>query len=209
MRASTLAAVVSLSILMGCATQPSQRPEYVELQNYISTNKPLAENGTMKWSEYYKGAYHLGRIANLPSDTLRRLNESIRDAELYESGRMTLSEFEYRRRAAQASQQAASEQRAEQERIRTRDAILAAAASFNAAQAQPTYQIVQPAPLTQPALQQPSLQLSPAVTAIWTGQQRQVQTVTYQMGWSCEYNYAGRTFWRTFVGTCPQTVQVQ
>lgn len=68
------------------------------------------------------------------------------------------------------------------------------------------YQVVHP---VQPA----QLQITPAqplaATAYWTGQQKQVQTVTYQTGWSCEYNYAGRTFWRTFVGTCPSSVQVQ
>lgn len=48
-----------------------------------------------------------------------------------------------------------------------------------------------------------------AGTAFWTGNMRQVQTVTYQIGWSCEYNYAGRTFWQTFIGSCPATVEVQ
>lgn len=48
-----------------------------------------------------------------------------------------------------------------------------------------------------------------AVTAMWTGNQRQVQTVTNQSGWTCEYRYAGQTFWRTFIGTCPASIQVQ
>lgn len=48
-----------------------------------------------------------------------------------------------------------------------------------------------------------------SVTAMWTGNQRQVQTVTYQNGWSCEYRYLSQTFWRTFIGTCPATIQVQ
>jgi hypothetical protein len=49
-----------------------------------------------------------------------------------------------------------------------------------------------------------------AATAYWTGNVRYVTTVTYQQGVNCEYNYAGKTFWRTFVGgTCPSTVQVQ
>jgi len=47
-------------------------------------------------------------------------------------------------------------------------------------------------------------------TAFWTGRSEFVQTVTYQQGINCEYNYAGRTFWRTFVGAvCPNSVQVQ
>ena len=50
-----------------------------------------------------------------------------------------------------------------------------------------------------------------AATAYWTGQMQYVTTVTYRQGVSCEYNYAGQTFWRTFAGTgsCPSSVQVQ
>lgn len=48
-----------------------------------------------------------------------------------------------------------------------------------------------------------------AVTAFFTGQMHQVQTVTYQMAWSCQYNYAGQTFWKTFIGNCPTSVEVQ
>lgn len=48
-----------------------------------------------------------------------------------------------------------------------------------------------------------------AATAFWTGKQVSVQTVTYQMGWNCEYNYAGKTFWRVFIGSCPSSVEVQ
>ena len=49
-----------------------------------------------------------------------------------------------------------------------------------------------------------------AATANWTGNMRFVTTVTYQQGVSCEYIYAGRTFWRTFVGaSCPSSVEVQ
>lgn len=85
-------------------------------------------------------------------------------------------------------------------------AIQAAAASLSA---QPAYQVVQPVRLGQPApLQAPALQPATA-TATWTGRQQQVQTVTYQSGWNCEYRYLANTFWRTFVGTCPSSVQVQ
>lgn len=49
-----------------------------------------------------------------------------------------------------------------------------------------------------------------AATAYWTGKMRFVTTVTYQQGVSCEYNYIGRTFWRTFIAqTCPNSVEVQ
>jgi len=48
-----------------------------------------------------------------------------------------------------------------------------------------------------------------AATAFWTGRQEQVQTVTYQMAWNCEYNYAGQTFWRVFKNSCPSSVEVE
>lgn len=48
-----------------------------------------------------------------------------------------------------------------------------------------------------------------AAQAFWTGQQRQVQTVTYQIAWECEYNYNGQKFWRIFKFSCPSSVEVQ
>lgn len=48
-----------------------------------------------------------------------------------------------------------------------------------------------------------------AATAVWTGKQEQVITVTYQIAWNCEYNYAGQTFWRVFQGSCPSSIEVQ
>lgn len=48
-----------------------------------------------------------------------------------------------------------------------------------------------------------------AGTAYFTGRSQIVQTVTYQSGWNCEYNYAGRTFWQVFVGSCPSQIEIQ
>jgi hypothetical protein len=49
-----------------------------------------------------------------------------------------------------------------------------------------------------------------AAKANWTGNQRDVQTVTGQSGRACEYDYFGTKFWRTFVNqNCPYTVEVQ
>jgi hypothetical protein len=53
-----------------------------------------------------------------------------------------------------------------------------------------------------------------ALTATWTHRSRRVQTVSGQIGVSCEYEYVqqggGGRFWRTFVGdTCPDTVEVE
>lgn len=47
-----------------------------------------------------------------------------------------------------------------------------------------------------------------AATAIWTGRQEQVQTVTYQWVWRCEYMYAGQKFWKLFQSSCPSSVEV-
>lgn len=47
-------------------------------------------------------------------------------------------------------------------------------------------------------------------TAIWTGRSKNVNTITSQSGVSCQYNYEGQYFWRTFVGfSCPASINVQ
>lgn len=61
----------------------------------------------------------------------------------------------------------------------------------------------------QPAQQQSVQPFTSAVQAFWTGQMRQAQSVTGVVGFNCEYNYAGRTFWRMFAGSCPSAVAVQ
>jgi len=48
-----------------------------------------------------------------------------------------------------------------------------------------------------------------AATAVWTGRQVQVQTVTYQWAWSCEYMYAGQKFWQVYQGSCPNSINIQ
>lgn len=48
-----------------------------------------------------------------------------------------------------------------------------------------------------------------AATAYFTGNMNMVTTVTYQMGYNCEYNYAGKTFWMVFPSFCPASVEVQ
>lgn len=89
-----------------------------------------------------------------------------------------------------------------------RAALQTLAASFNT-QTQPTYQIV--APVTLQAA--PSFQMQPiqnrGVTAMYTGRQKAVQTITGQYGNQCEYNYLGKVFTRVFTGICPSSVQVE
>lgn len=47
------------------------------------------------------------------------------------------------------------------------------------------------------------------VTAIWTGRSQPAQSITGMAGFNCEYNFAGRVFWRMFAGPCPTSVQAQ
>jgi hypothetical protein len=47
-----------------------------------------------------------------------------------------------------------------------------------------------------------------AATAFWTGQSHPVQTVTFQQGWECQYQYAGQYFWVVETGFCPSSIEV-
>ena len=48
-----------------------------------------------------------------------------------------------------------------------------------------------------------------AATAYWTGQWEQVQTVTYKIGWKCQYNYNGQMVYELFQMSCPSSVEIQ
>lgn len=47
------------------------------------------------------------------------------------------------------------------------------------------------------------------VQAVWTGRSAPAQSVTGSFGTNCEFNYAGKVFWRMFSGTCPSSISVQ
>jgi len=53
-----------------------------------------------------------------------------------------------------------------------------------------------------------SLSALPAVaaTAFFTGRKHQVQTTGHEVAWECQYNNGGKTFWRTFAGSCPAQI---
>lgn len=181
-------------VLAGCANQSVR---------YADVNKPLAQQGKIKWSDYYKGLYDTAAQSGESGQFLMRASNMILAAQSYEDGRINKDQFEALQREARASQ-TIEDDAADQRR---RAVFAAAAKSFSA-----NSQITNPQLPTQIAMQ--PVARAPAVaaavaTAYWTGKQTQVQTVTYQFGWSCEYSYAGQTFWRTFVGTCPTSVQVQ
>lgn len=196
-------------LLAGCATtarQPS--PEYLELQRYVAATKPLAQNGTIKWSDYYEGLYSRQAAVGAPGEALAGINEALRAAQKYESGAISKEDFQYQQRAIRAQLVTMQEHRLAEEQAQRAQQAVQMAAMYQVMQAN------QQKPLSIPSMAAP-LNTAPApsaplaVTAYWTGRQVQVQTVTYQVGWSCEYRYAGQTFWRTFVGACPPNVQVQ
>jgi hypothetical protein len=208
------ALVVFLLVISGCAGYPPQgpSPQMVELQQYISTQRPRAESGEIKWSQYYDYLQKLYVDAQMPYEAFKVINRLYNDARLCEDGRMSQEEFQNRRQIARGvlEEIRQREVRSEQER---QQANIALAAQIM--QSRPLIPPLQFTPMTSAKPQAPTTQLqtfqptATSVTAYWTGQQRQVQTVTYQSGWSCEYRYAAQTFWRTFVGTCPTTIQVQ
>lgn len=47
-----------------------------------------------------------------------------------------------------------------------------------------------------------------AAMAIWTGKSKQVQTVTYQWMWECEYDLYGNKFTKLFKSSCPSSIEV-
>jgi hypothetical protein len=110
--ASCLVGLILSAALAGCATNPAAG----NLQRYVATQKPRAEAGDIKWSEYFRGAYNLGLLANVPGDTLERLNNGIHSADLYESGAISKAEFDYQRRALGAADITAQQGRVRQAR---------------------------------------------------------------------------------------------
>jgi len=53
-----------------------------------------------------------------------------------------------------------------------------------------------------------SLSAVPAIaaTANFTGRRHQVQSASHEVAWECQYNNGGKTFWRTFAGSCPAQI---
>lgn len=116
-----VAVLVMALLLTGCAGIRQD----TAVRNYIDTTRPLAVNGSLKWSEYYERLYNLGAIHNMPGDSLARVNEAIRNAQQYEAGAITRDEFDYRMRALDATHRGAEQARMEQ--VRAQEAQLATA----------------------------------------------------------------------------------
>lgn len=211
-----LVSIIPCVILTACAASLPQQPSHqiVALQQYSATQFPLAQQGKIKWSDYYSGLRDRQIDAGAPYEIVHLVSQLVYGAQAYEKGEISEEEFQRRRSYAKTMMQDISLRMSQDAQAR-QDANRALALQYlathpiNVPQAQ--YVPVLPIqPHSAPALQLPQIQPAPAgVTASWTGQQRQVQTITNQFGWSCEYRYTAQTFWRTFVGACPSTVQVQ
>lgn len=93
--------IVLTVILCGCAT-PGRSPQAQAFEAYIAENRPKAEQGAMKWSAYFEGAYQHALETSQPGWYLRSIGHMIKSAREYEAGSITLDEFKDRRRAEQA-----------------------------------------------------------------------------------------------------------
>src|SRR5450830_375595 len=83
-----------------------------EASSYVSTNKPLAESGSMKWSDYYKGLYEkVAQIkVNGTGQQLMLINNMISISLDYEAGKITKEQFDAATRDARAKESMLTEQ---------------------------------------------------------------------------------------------------
>lgn len=208
MKIKSLALAIFVTLIAGCATPNGNsrgNPQMAELQFYVASNKPRAESGAMKWSEYYSGLYERHVAARTPPELIQVVNKMLWNAQQYETGAISRDEFDFRQRDLRLQGDTVMQRQAAAAQAQQQAQTALALQLMQASQPRP----LTLAPVASAAPVAPAAQIQVAATAYWTGKQQQVQTVTYQYGWSCEYNYAGRTFWRTFVGSCPSSVQVQ
>lgn len=197
--------LLALLLLAGCAAQPT--PEKIALDKYIEQNRPLAENGAIKWTSYYEGLYSRGVAAGAPAEVIRGYIDLIDAAQALEAGHITELEFQQRRRRFTANVTALAQAEADARRQRERMALRQVIES-NARIAAQNQAIIEPTIRT-PALQSQSVSRTYTAQANWTGASKMVTTVTNQSGWECKYHFAGQYFTRVFIGSCPSSVPVQ
>lgn len=91
--------VCLISTLFGCAQM-----QYQHVNQYASTNLPLAKSGEMKWSDYYKGLFtEISKAGGDGSGDLMSITNTLIDASYaYENGKITKEQFESVQRAAMA-----------------------------------------------------------------------------------------------------------
>jgi len=82
--------------LVGCATNPSQQA-ILQVQEYVMVNRPKAELGVMKWTDYYTGVIEqLKSMPNTVMDKNMQLSGyyyGLEMAKKYEAGEISKDEF--------------------------------------------------------------------------------------------------------------------
>lgn len=83
----------------GCASH--------QLNSWNAENKPLAEQGKIKWSEYYTQLYKQAESSSVRNkiEILERANLMIYASHEYESGRMPKEQFDYFNRLSNVMEQ--------------------------------------------------------------------------------------------------------
>lgn len=109
MKAMRFLLLLSMLGMAGCASQQKQ-----DLQDWASANKPLAESGQIKWSDYYKEIYK--RVSAIPSqsgkaENLEWANLLIQASLLYESGALDKEGFDAVHRSVEIDAERQSAQR--------------------------------------------------------------------------------------------------
>lgn len=105
MKIRNISAMMALTLLLAaCATS--------QIKNYAAANKPLAEQGSIKWSTYYSGLYDEVAHSNDRNKgaMMNRVNQMIMNSQAFEAGMITKDQFQYLQRAAQAGQATDDEQ---------------------------------------------------------------------------------------------------
>lgn len=112
-------AVLTLCIsLLGCAS-PRPSSEVIAFREYIAQHKPRAEQGLMKWSDYYQGVYSamLAIKPMPPAFHLNQVNTLLARALDLEAGRITAEQFAQVRRDHQVAVAAQAEEEARRAQI--------------------------------------------------------------------------------------------
>lgn len=106
MKKIIMACAVFLSVSTG-AQELSNGPK--DLREYAAAQKPLVDSGQLLASTFYSGLYSRLLNSGAPADSLERMSRMIRYAEMYESGSIDKSEYDYKRRLIQAEQVSAEQ----------------------------------------------------------------------------------------------------
>jgi hypothetical protein len=108
-------AILACLLLASCASRPSR--QFLDYQAYIQHQKPKAQAGDIKWSDYYKGLYDKAAAAGAPGWRLTGFNQASGMAMRYEAGEITKDQFDYEIRALKAADASAGEAAMAQERV--------------------------------------------------------------------------------------------